>query len=45
MKTFKKVLIIIYAIIIAVGMFMLVKNGLNYSEKYNIHYMLEYQQQ
>ncbi len=41
MKTLKKIIIIIYAIIIAVGMFMLVKSGLNYSENYTQHLLLE----
>lgn len=41
MKIFKKVLIVIYAIIIAVGIFMLVKSGLNYSENYTQHLLLE----
>lgn len=41
MKTFKKILIIVYAIIIAVGIFMLVKSGLNYSENYTQHLLLE----
>lgn len=41
MKTFKKILIIVYAIIIAVGIFMLVRSGLNYSENYTQHLLLE----
>lgn len=41
MKTLKKILIIVYAIIIAVGIFMLVKSGLNYSENYTQHLLLE----
>lgn len=41
MKTFKKILIIVYAIIIAVGIFMLVRSGLNYYENYTQHLLLE----
>lgn len=40
MKTLKKILIIVYAIIIAVGIFMLVRSGLNYSENYTQHLLL-----
>lgn len=41
MKTFKKVLLIICVIIIAVGMFILGKNGLNYKEGYTQNILLE----
>lgn len=41
MKTFKKILIIICVVIIAVGMIFLARQGLNYADGYNQNMLLE----